>query len=83
MTMLVRFDKGLREELTVQERHALALESGPMGRIAINQRAVIALCYRVLGDDPEKRDGDPQHRWPVVVPLKCHENRFAVNGDAA
>ena len=83
MTMLVRFDKGLREELTAQERHALALESGPMGRIAINQRAVIALCYRVLGDDPEKRDGDPQHRWPVVVPLKCHENRFAVNGDAA
>ena len=83
MTMLVRFDKGLREELTAQERHALALESGPMGRIAINQRAVIALCDRVLGDDPEKRDGDPQHRWPVVVPLKCHENRFAVNGDAA
>ena len=83
MTMLVRFDKGLREELTAKERHALALESGPMGRIAINQRAVIALCYRVLGDDPEKRDGDPQHRWPVVVPLKCHENRFAVNGDAA
>ena len=83
MTMLVMFDKGLREELTAQERHALALESGPMGRIAINQRAVIALCYRVLGDDPEKRDGDPQHRWPVVVPLKCHENRFAVNGDAA
>ena len=83
MTMLVMFDKGLREELTAKERHALALESGPMGRIAINQRAVIALCYRVLGDDPEKRDGDPQHRWPVVVPLKCHENRFAVNGDAS
>jgi len=83
MTMLVRFDKGLREELTAQERHALALESGPMGRIAINQRAVIALCYRVLGDDPERRDGGPQHQRAAVVPLKCHEDGFAVHGDAA
>ena len=83
MTMLVRFDKGLREELTAQERHALALESGPMGRIAINQRAVIALCDRVLGDHPERRDGGPQHQRAAVVPLKCHEDRFAVNGDAA
>ena len=83
MTMLVRFDKGLREELTAQERHALALESGPMGRIAINQRAVIALCDRVLGDDPERRDGGPQHQRAAVVPLKCHEDHFAVHGDAA
>ena len=60
MTMLVMFDKGLREELTAKERHALALESGPMGRIAINQRAVIALCYRVVGGrSGEARRGSP------------------------
>jgi hypothetical protein len=83
MTMLVRFDKGLREELTPQERHALALESGPMGRIAIKQRAIIALCDGVLRDDPERRDRGPQHQRATVVRLNSHENHLGVHGDAA
>jgi hypothetical protein len=83
MTMLIRFDKGLREELTPQERHALALESGPMGRIAINQRAIIALCDSVLRDNPDRRDGSPHGHRATVVTLNRHENRVALHGDAA
>ena len=49
-TMNRLFDKGLREELTVRERLALALEAGPMRRTAIKERAVIALCDSVLRD---------------------------------
>ena len=51
MRMLVGFDKGLREELTPRERHALAVECGPMGGIAIRERAVMALCNRAADGD--------------------------------
>jgi hypothetical protein len=51
MRMLVGFDKGLREELTPRERHALAVECGPMGGIAIRERAVMALCNRAAAGD--------------------------------
>lgn len=42
------FDKGFREELTFRERHELALEAGPVRRAVIRERAVIAVCDRVL-----------------------------------
>jgi len=63
------FDKCLHEELTPRERQALALESGPMRRIAISERAVIALCNRVLGDEPGGPGPTGLQQPPVVVGL--------------